>query len=799
MVAVLDRRLGTATYRWDIVRALPPMRRTRDRAEVEAFLADLDRLDRETPGSAVECRGGRHAAVGHHEPSHPHRHARRVPARAGAALGAVDEPAAPSRSAQVVARRRCRDRRRRRWRARLPAPCGPPGSTPATAPVTDASGGPKVMVPAAIAPSVPGFVSTLRGLTDGAATLTANGAPVAIEPGGSFTMYIPQGTTEVRLVATGADGATGESVVAVTDAVPAPTYPATSALHVRAEDWANPADPPARPRHREPGRINAVQLDIKDEAGEVGYASAGPAGDDRSVRPIGTTTPAQAIDELHASGSGSSAASCASSTRRSPSGRGRTAAPTWSCSTRPGSAPLANNYGTAAFTNPASAEVRQYQIDLATEAVGLGFDEILYDYVRRPEGDIGDDAVPRPRRPPRRRRRPLRRRHQRRARGTDATLGVSVFGISATRPEPTAQDIRLLAPHVDYVSPMVYPSHWGSGEYDVADPVRQPADIVEALGRRLRAHRRRQRRGGRAVAAGLLVGRRDLRTRRGARADRRRPRGRLARGSSCGTPTRGTTPTPSPTARDDATASSTSPSPTAWRRSRSTRPPTATPCRRRSSPTCHAALDVAERRRRCGPSCSPTRRRRSAPAPTSRSAAAGPPDSRPFVAVLRRLMDADVPTIAAVKGPARAGGIGLMAACDLVVVRRDVTFALTEVRIGVAAAIISVPILRRVERPAAGGGVPHRRVVRRRAARHVGLVTHVTDDVDGDRRRLCDGIRRRTAAVAATKRLLRRGAGLDRDDGVRPHAGPVRRAVRRPRRRRGHGRLRREAPPAWRT
>ena len=39
VVAVLDRRLGTARYRWDIIRALPPMRRTRDRAEVEAFLA----------------------------------------------------------------------------------------------------------------------------------------------------------------------------------------------------------------------------------------------------------------------------------------------------------------------------------------------------------------------------------------------------------------------------------------------------------------------------------------------------------------------------------------------------------------------------------------------------------------------------------------------------------------------------------------------------------------------------------------------------------------------------------------
>jgi ATP-dependent DNA helicase DinG len=41
VVAVLDRRLGKARYRWELVNALPPMRRTRSRAEVEAFLADL--------------------------------------------------------------------------------------------------------------------------------------------------------------------------------------------------------------------------------------------------------------------------------------------------------------------------------------------------------------------------------------------------------------------------------------------------------------------------------------------------------------------------------------------------------------------------------------------------------------------------------------------------------------------------------------------------------------------------------------------------------------------------------------
>jgi ATP-dependent DNA helicase DinG len=45
VVAVMDPRLGKANYRWDIVKALPPMRRTRHRAEAEAFLRDLTAAD----------------------------------------------------------------------------------------------------------------------------------------------------------------------------------------------------------------------------------------------------------------------------------------------------------------------------------------------------------------------------------------------------------------------------------------------------------------------------------------------------------------------------------------------------------------------------------------------------------------------------------------------------------------------------------------------------------------------------------------------------------------------------------
>ena len=41
VVAVLDPRLGKANYRWDIVKALPPMKRTRHRSEAESFLREI--------------------------------------------------------------------------------------------------------------------------------------------------------------------------------------------------------------------------------------------------------------------------------------------------------------------------------------------------------------------------------------------------------------------------------------------------------------------------------------------------------------------------------------------------------------------------------------------------------------------------------------------------------------------------------------------------------------------------------------------------------------------------------------
>jgi enoyl-CoA hydratase len=106
----------------------------------------------------------------------------------------------------------------------------------------------------------------------------------------------------------------------------------------------------------------------------------------------------------------------------------------------------------------------------------------------------------------------------------------------------------------------------------------------------------------------------------------------------------------------------------------------------------------------------------------------------------------------------RAGGIGLMAACDLVVVNASVTFALTEVRIGVAPAIISVPILARCGWSKLAGPWLTGEPFTADSARDMGLVTHVTDDVAATVRTLVQGVLAGAPnAVAAAKQILRSG------------------------------------------
>ena len=181
-----------------------------------------------------------------------------------------------------------------------------------------------------------------------------------------------------------------------------------------------------------------------------------------------------------------------------------------------------------------------------------------------------------------------------------------------------------------------------------------------------------------------------------------------------------------------------------------------------------------------------------------RAATDGPPDSAPMVAVMRRLMDTDRPTIAAVAGAVRAGGIGLMASCDLVVVHESVSFALTEVRIGVAAAIISVPILRRVPAGKIAAAMLTGESFDAHEARSMGLVTHVTTDVPAQVATLTDGIKLGAPrAVCETKRLLRHLPDMDRDEAFVAMRALSDELFDGPDAREGMAAFREKRPPVW--
>src|SRR5260370_1122035 len=126
--------------------------------------------------------------------------------------------------------------------------------------------------------------------------------------------------------------------------------------------------------------------------------------------------------------------------------------------------------------------------------------------------------------------------------------------------------------------------------------------------------------------------------------------------------------------------------------------------------------------------------------------------------VVQLLWDSSKPVICRVNGAARAGGIGLVAACDIAIAAEQATFAFSEVRIGVVPAVISVPCLRRMPSRAAAEYFLTGEVFDARRAAEIGLLTRAvtTDDLDAEVERYASMLLRGApGALAGTKGVLR--------------------------------------------
>ena len=143
---------------------------------------------------------------------------------------------------------------------------------------------------------------------------------------------------------------------------------------------------------------------------------------------------------------------------------------------------------------------------------------------------------------------------------------------------------------------------------------------------------------------------------------------------------------------------------------------------------------------------------------TSSAGAAGDMPVTAFPDLLTALAGSPKPVIARIGGPARAGGIGLLAACDIALAARSATFAFTEVRLGVVPAVISVPVLPLLTPRAARELLLTGEVFPAARALAAGLVTAVVEDeeLDAEVARYAGMLALGApGALAATKDLLR--------------------------------------------
>jgi hypothetical protein len=331
-----------------------------------------------------------------------------------------------------------------------------------TAPVIDV---PSLTPPADIDEPV-----TIQCQVEEGASLTLDGEPVDVDDG-DCTMEFdrpPAGAMDLEAVDEAGNRTSKSLLVPV-------AYAGGRGVHVSGPAWNDPELQAGVMALIDSGRIDVVELDVKDEGGMIWHrtdvALANESGAAQGLYEL-----RDVVDLLHAKGvrvvgrlvnfNDPELVAHAEAT-------GRMDMVVQDLEGQP----LGAYHG---FTNFASPDVRQYQVDLAVEAVEAGVDDILLDYVRRPEGDLTQMVFPGMAGSPEEEVAGFVEQLHGIMREHGVPLGASVFGVAATRPETIGQDVPTLARHLDYVAPMLYPALWANGELNVDHPESQPYDIIKA-------------------------------------------------------------------------------------------------------------------------------------------------------------------------------------------------------------------------------------------------------------------------------------------------------------------------------
>jgi hypothetical protein len=219
--------------------------------------------------------------------------------------------------------------------------------------------------------------------------------------------------------------------------------------------------------------LNALELDIKDENGEVGFS--------RPVVPLARTigatrnyyNPFNAARKAHEHGVYLIGRIVVFEDPILAARR-----PQLAIRTKEGG--VWRTAGGLGWANPYDHRVWKYAVDLGAAAAQAGFDEIQFDYVRFPtDGDLTNARFAGATRQPKSSIiNQFASYAQERLKPLGVRVSADVFGLSATRNMGIGQAPAKIARHLDAIYPMVYPSHFGPGEYNLPDPNAQPGRTV---------------------------------------------------------------------------------------------------------------------------------------------------------------------------------------------------------------------------------------------------------------------------------------------------------------------------------
>jgi hypothetical protein len=219
--------------------------------------------------------------------------------------------------------------------------------------------------------------------------------------------------------------------------------------------------------------LNTIELDLKDESGNVTFTRNAPSIALKDGAALRYFDPQEVVGKVHKAGVyliGRVVSFEDPITAR--------AHPGLAVRTNDGS--LWHNNAGLGWLNPYSRAAWTYNVDVAVAAAKAGFDEIQFDYVRFPsDGDLsiirypGTHAQPMDETVAAYLRYAVKRLHP-----LGVRVSADVFGLSATRDLGIGQHPGQIGEVVDAIYPMVYPSHYNAGEYNLPDPNAVPRATV---------------------------------------------------------------------------------------------------------------------------------------------------------------------------------------------------------------------------------------------------------------------------------------------------------------------------------